>query len=277
MKLTFITNACAIYEHDNFWLMTDPWLVPGAFGTWIHDPPIVSKPEDFKNVDALYISHIHPDHLCEKTLEVFRRDIPIITLKDKLSLAERKLKELGFTDIRAMEDRERGKIGPFDVTMFGPFTKHPFHADACEIGNVVDSSLLVAAGGASVLNTNDNTPSFEAAEWLAKEYGPFDIAQLNWNNAGPYPACFDNLTDDEKRAEAKRCLDRNLYHMAAVARRLKPKVVMPFAGAYKLGYGKEHLNEFLGTCSAVEAAMYLVKNDIMAFCLDEGKNIDLCR
>ena len=284
MKVTFISNAAAIYEHEGFRLMSDPWLVPGAFGTWTHSPPLKTKPADVANVDALYISHIHEDHLCPKTLAVFRRDIPIVTLLDKLSLADKKLAELGFTHVHAFGDRNqweadiRGpKFGPFDLTLFGPFTKHPFHADACELGNVVDSALLIEAGGIKVLNTNDNTPSLEAAEWLRKAYGPFDLVQLNWNNAGPYPACFDNLTEDEKRSEATRCLYRNLEHMAKVAKILDARYTMPFAGAYKLGYGMEHLNEFLGTCSAEDAANYLSGEGINAFALDEGECFDFSK
>lgn len=275
MKLTFITNACAIYEQNGYRLLSDPWLVPGAFGTWVHDPPLRTKPKDVADVDALYISHIHPDHLCEKTLAVFRRDIPIVTLRDGMSLAEKKLKQLGFTEVRAIEDRAATVLGPFLLTVFGPFTKHPFHADACEVGNVVDSALLIEAGGKKILNTNDNTPSVEAARWLRSEYGPFDVAQLNYNNAGPYPACFDNLTADEKASEAKRCVERNLAHMADVARTLAPWTTMPFAGAYRLGYGLEHLNPVLGTCSADYARQYLNEAGLPAISLKEGETLDL--
>lgn len=285
MKVTFITNACAIYEADGFRLLADPWLVPGAFGTWVHDPPLKTRPEDVKDVDALYISHIHPDHLCEKTLEVFRRDIPIVTLKDRLSLAEKKLGQLGFSRVTSMADREviypppygESGCGPFTLTMFGPFTKHPFHADDCEIGNVVDSAMLIRHGDVSVLNTNDNMPSLEAAEWLRKDYGPFTLAQLNFNNAGPYPACFDNLRHDEKLAEAERCISRNLKHMLEVAKILGARYTMPFAGAYKLGYGLEHLNQYLGTCTAEQAADYLSHKGerVNAVWLREGESIEL--
>ncbi len=70
-----------------------------------------------------------------------------------------------------------------------------------------------------------------------------------------------------------RCIKRNLYHMAGVARRLKPKATMPFAGAYQLAYGLEHLNEFLGTCSAEEAVTYMINNNLPAFCMSEGEHI----
>jgi UDP-MurNAc hydroxylase len=278
VKLTFITNACAIYEHEGFRLLSDPWLVPGAFGTWVHDPPLKTKVEDLLGVDALYISHVHPDHLDPETLKHFRKNIPIVTLRDKLSLAERKLKELGFTNVIGLGGRQqmilKSMTSPvqMQLTMFEPFTMHPFHE--CEIGNVVDSALLIEAGGVKVLNTNDNTPSLEAAEWLRKDYGPFDVVQLNYNNAGPYPACFDNLSHEEKTREALRCVERNLVHMAAVAKVLGAKRTMPFAGAYKLAYWLEHLNPYLGTCSARVACGYLSQQGIEPLYLEEGESVE---
>jgi UDP-MurNAc hydroxylase len=282
LKLTFINNACALYEHDGFRLLSDPWLVPGAFGTWVNDPPLKTRVEDLLGVDALYISHVHPDHLDPETLKHFPRETPIVTLREPLGLVPRKLAELGLHNVIALGDRETAilkhtmKAGQLEVTAFAPFTKHPFHADATEIGNVVDSALLIQGGGVKVLNSNDNTPSLEAAEWLRKEYGPFDVAQLNWNNAGPYPACFDNLTHEEKLSEANRCLDRNLQHMRAVALILDAKYTMPFAGQYKLGYGLEHLNQYLGTCSAANACFYLDGTlGVRALRLAEGESVDL--
>lgn len=275
MKLRFITNACCIYEAVGFRLLADPWLVPGAFGTWVHDPPITTKPEDVLDVDALYISHIHPDHCDAETLKHFRRDIPIITLKDNLSLCAKHLAKLGFTNVVALADREQRGIGPFRVTMFGPFTKHPFHADDCEIGNVVDSALRVEHDGYSVLNCNDNAMSLEAAFEFRREYGSPTVAQLNYNSAGPYPACFRNLSNDEKLAESNRLIERHLDHMMQVADALRADYVMPFAGAYKLGFGYEHLNPYLGTVSAEYAAQRLRLKGFDVVELKENEVADL--
>ncbi len=279
MKLTFLTNAACIYESQGFKLLCDPWLTEGAFGSWVHDPPLKTKPEDVTGVDALYISHIHPDHLDEGTLAHFRRDIPIVTFKDRLSLTEKKLRGMGMTNVTALGDKQtlihKSMSSPVNMecTVFGPFTKHPYHD--CQVGNVVDSALLVQAGGVSVLNTNDNSFDLESAKAYVAAYGSPTVAQLNWNNAGPYPACFDNLTHAEKLEEAKRCLDRNLAHMLEVARVLDAKWTMPFAGAYKLGYGLEHLNQYLGTCPAWVAANYLEANGVRPLYLEEGGCFDL--
>lgn len=272
MILTFITNAAAIYEHAGFRLLSDPWLTEPAFGSWVHDPPLKTKPEDVLDVDALYISHLHQDHCDPETLKHFRRDIPIVCLKDRFT--PRHLERMGFTDICALPDGVSMSLmdtpGDFDVRILGPFAKHP-HFE-CEIGNVIDSALLIEAGGVRVLNTNDNTPTVEKARWLRETYGPFDVVQLNFNNAGPFPACFPQL---DRKVEAAHCIQRNLLHMAALARELDAKWTMPFAGAYRLSYGREHLNEFLGTTSAEHACEHLAAAGIKPLLLKEGECLDL--
>ncbi len=278
MKVTFYTNACALYESQGFRLLADPWLSETAFdGSWLHDPPISTKPTDLLDVDALYISHIHGDHLDPETLKHYRRDIPIITLKDKYSFCLKHLEKMGFTKVIGLPDKGTFSSATFTLTMFAPFATHPYHASECELGNVVDSALFIEADGQSVLNCNDNTLTVEKAKWFRETYGSPTLAQLNYNCAGPYPACFQNLTLAEKHSESRRLIDLNLRHMRDVARALGAKVVQPFAGAFRLGGSpeKEAMNAYNGTCSAEEAAAYLTAHDIEALVLTEGEEVDL--
>ena len=139
MKLTNITNACCVYKADGFRLLADPWLSEDCFeGQWLHNPPLKAKPKDFVGVDALYISHLHADHADPETLRHFRRDIPIVTLSDALSLCAKHLAKMGFTAITALKDQETATLGPFELTMFGPFCKHPHHEADAELGNIID-------------------------------------------------------------------------------------------------------------------------------------------
>ncbi len=286
MKVTFISNACALYESQGFRMLADPWLSESAFdGSWWHDPPLQkTTPTSYLDVDALYISHIHQDHLDPETLKHYRRDIPIITLKDKYSFCLKHLEKMGFTRVIGLEDKGNfywtGTRAPFiemKLTMFAPFATHPFHASECELGNVVDSALLIEADGQSVLNCNDNTLTVEKAAWFRETYGAPTLAQLNYNCAGPYPACFNNLTLLEKHSESSRLIGLNLHHMVQVGRALGAKVMQPFAGAFRLGGSpeKEAMNAYNGTCSAEVAAEYLRAADVKALVLTEGQEVDL--
>ncbi len=279
MKVTFISNAACLYESQGFRLLADPWLSESCFdGSWWHDPPLTKTTStSYLDVDALYISHIHQDHCDPETLKHYRRDIPIITLKDKYSFCLKHLEKMGFTNVLGMYDRQPLDFDSVKLTMFAPFTSHPFHASECELGNVVDSALLIEADGQSVLNCNDNTLTVEKAKWFRETYGAPTLAQLNYNCAGPYPACFQNLTLAEKHSESRRLIDLNLQHVCDVAEALQAKAVQPFAGAFRLGGSpeKEAMNAYNGTCSAYEAGAELEAHGINTLVMAEGQEVDL--
>jgi UDP-MurNAc hydroxylase len=273
VKVTFLTNACCIYESGGFRLLCDPWLTPGAFGTWMQYPPLKAKPDDFCDVDGIYISHCHQDHLDPETLKHFRKDIPIFILQDKLSISAKILSRLGFTKVQSVAPKRQVNFHSFKMTFFEPWTKHPHHD--CEIGNVVDSAMLIEADGKKILNCNDNTLSLEAAEAFYQEHGAVDIAQLNSNGASFYPACFRNLTHREKLAEKERILEQQTGHMVAVARALRVKMVQPFAGAFRLSYGLERLNQYLPVWDPEVIAIFCQERGLDALVLAEGESYDL--
>ena len=64
MKIKFISNACCIVETNaGTQILTDPWIENGVFeGSWCHFHKLKTTINDLQNVDAIYVSHIHPDH-----------------------------------------------------------------------------------------------------------------------------------------------------------------------------------------------------------------------
>jgi len=79
MKVSYLSSAAILVETEDASLLCDPWLVDGAFyGSWCHYPPLNDDPEEFNDVDAIYISHIHPDHSDPATLRRMDSDIPVV-------------------------------------------------------------------------------------------------------------------------------------------------------------------------------------------------------
>jgi L-ascorbate metabolism protein UlaG (beta-lactamase superfamily) len=253
MRMAYYANACCKMEAAGFSILTDPWLVDGAFEeSWCHYPPLATRPEDVAGVDALFISHVHPDHCDPATLAAFRRDIPIIVLDHGPNFLHRVLREMGFTDLRPIATGAKDRIGPFEVTLYAPFTTHIFHES--RIGNLIDCAALFEHDGVSILNLNDNTPDLASAQRLRDRHGRVTVAQIAYNAAGPYPASFDNLTAEQKVAASDKILARNLAHAAELARILEPAWHMPFAGSYVLGGGHWRRNACLGATSTDVAA-----------------------
>lgn len=275
MKLTHMDNACCIYESRGFKLLCDPWLTDGAFeGSWYHYPPLVTTFDQVKDVDALYVSHLHPDHYDEVTLKQFRKDIPVIILDKEPNFLKRKLTSvIGFTNILAVKDGETITIGPMEVTVYAPFCKHPF--DDSSIGNLIDSALVVKADGKTILNANDNTPDVSSGKMLFERHGDFSVAQLKDSLAGAYPSCFVNLTDEEKLSEANRLVKRQLTAMCEVAKELKAEWFQPFAGDYQLGGKLADKNKFLGVAGKKFSAEFIASQGIKPLVLNEGGSIDL--
>jgi len=60
MKISKYLHSCLLFEKDNFKLLIDPGTFTFAEG--------FIKPGEFTNVDAIIITHIHPDHLDKDNL-----------------------------------------------------------------------------------------------------------------------------------------------------------------------------------------------------------------
>jgi len=276
MRITFYANACCMVESAGYRLLSDPWLVDGVFeGAWYHAPPLRVTPQDLAGVDALYISHLHPDHFDTETLKHFRRDIPILALDHGQNFLCRILDSAGFTNVVRMKDRETRRFGPFDATVFAPFAGNVYFDS--EIGNLLDSALHLRTQTSAIFNANDNTPTVGAAEQLRREYGSPALAQLAYNAAGPFPSSFDNLSWDEKIAAHHTLLRRNFDHLVKVARALGARYVMPFAGSYAIGGRNWRKNACLGTTTWDEAADYVraTAPDLEAVTLNEGLTFDV--
>ena len=86
MKITHISSAAVLIENKGTKVLCDPWLVGDEYyGSWTVHPPLDDVDFSmFNDIDYIYISHIHPDHLSEETLKRIKKDIPVLI--HKLSL-----------------------------------------------------------------------------------------------------------------------------------------------------------------------------------------------
>ena len=246
LTFEFIGNACGIFTgREGTRVLCDPWIANGVFeGSWYHYPPLSTTPADVLDVDAVYVSHLHPDHFDERFFN-FDKTIPIIALEHGHNFLRKKLLELGYNNLVLIKDGETVAFKEFTITLFAPFTRNNFHE--AEIGNLIDSAMVVECGGVKAFNANDNTPTPESCFELQQRFGTIDLAMINYNAAGPYPGSFANLSDTEKRSEHDRILDRNIAYMHNLVETLAPRMVLPFAGAYILGGYLSRLNDYLGT------------------------------
>jgi UDP-MurNAc hydroxylase len=274
MKFEFIGNACGIFHgHKGTTLLCDPWIVNGVFdGSWCHYPPLETKIEDLLNVDILYISHIHQDHYDDRHFN-FRKDIPIIVLDHKHNFLIKNLERSGFTNLILIKDNETKAFEEFEITLYAPFIDHNFHET--NVGNLIDSAMVIKNEKMTAINFNDNTPSIQSCSALREKFGSIDLALINYNAAGPYPSSFKNLSEIQKVESHNKTLIRNYEHMISVIDKLKPSYVLPFAGSYIIGGKHSYKNKYLGTSTWDACREYVsdkVNESSQIICLRE-KNV----
>ena len=273
----FIGNAGGIFTGSKGTkILCDPWIVDGVYeGAWHHYPPLKTTLSDIQNVDGIYVSHIHPDHYDERNFN-FPKDIPLIILNEGPNFLKKNLINKGYNNFIEVKDNQTIEFKEFHLTLYKPFTGHIYEESL--IGNLIDSSLVLENDGVTAINFNDNQPDENACSFLKNKFKSIDLAMLNYNAAGPYPSCFDNLTTKEKISENQRILKRNFDRLCNIIPILQPKSVLPFAGAYIIGGKNYYKNEYLGTTTWDECADYLNENlkfNSKVFCLRENQTYDI--
>ena len=277
MKFKFIGNAGGIFTGSNGTkILCDPWIIDGVFeGSWFHYPPLKTKLSDIRNVDGIYVSHIHPDHYDDRNFD-FPKDIPLIILYEGPNFLKKNLLNKGYRNFIEVKNDQTVDFKEFKLTLYKPFTKHIFEESL--VGNLIDSALVLENNNSTAINFNDNTPDEDACLFLKNKFSNIDLAMLNYNAAGPYPSCFDNLTKDEKKNENKRLLKRNFDHLCKIIPILQPKSVLPFAGSYIIGGKNYYKNDYLGTTTWDECADYLknfLEFNSKIICLRENQTYDV--
>ncbi|MDA8701691.1 MBL fold metallo-hydrolase [Candidatus Pelagibacter bacterium] len=277
MKFEFIGNAAGIFHGSNGTkILCDPWIIDGVFeGSWFHYPPLKTKLSDLQDIDAIYVSHIHPDHFDQRHFD-FPKNLPIIILDEGPNFLKKNLISLGFKNIISVKNDETINFKEFKLTLYKPFIGHKFEESL--LGNLIDSALVLENKGKVVVNFNDNTPDIKGCEKLHKKFKKIDLALLNYNAAGPYPSCFENLSKEEKKSEHNRILKRNFDYLCKIIPKLNPDIVLPFAGSYILGGKNYEKNDYLGTTTWEHCARYLrenLKSKSKVICMRENQLFDL--
>jgi hypothetical protein len=220
--VTYFGQACTLIEAAGRKILTDPWLTEGAyFGTWFHTHLLADAgvaPETFpKDVDYLFISHEHQDHLDPATLRHFPHDIPVLICKFPTSKFRCHLEALGLTNIHELSSGEPLGLGDDDLrlTIFG----------TAEYTN--DSALLVEAEGFTVFNETDCKLGYADLARLGER--KIDIGFYMFSGANWYPMMYDYpepvMLENVRRR--RRALLKSLVQRVKLT---KPRIAVPAAG-----------------------------------------------
>ena len=98
--MAWLGHATVLINFFGVKILTDPWFVDGEYyGSWAHYPPYAFDPAAFADLDFIYISHIHPDHLSRKTMALLPRHVPVLIHAYATNFLRASVEALGFRAI----------------------------------------------------------------------------------------------------------------------------------------------------------------------------------
>ena len=128
MKITQVRNATIIVEYNNTKFLIDPWLMPKdympgfdmAINSEIRQPRVELpfEIEKIVDVDAVIITHIHPDHWDEFAEKALDKNIKVFV---QSSVDKDYVISKGFTNVEIIQDAGTEYNG---ITLFKTCTQH---------------------------------------------------------------------------------------------------------------------------------------------------------
>ncbi len=210
MRLTFLGHAGWLAHTRGGSVLCDPWFTPAYFGSWFPFPRNDGlDPGDLRDVDYLYVSHLHRDHFDPAWLaRNVNKRARVLLPEFGVDLLARELDEIGFRDVVRTKHGERLELGGLAVTILAMTSP----AD----GPLGDSAIVLDDDSARVLNQNDARPG-DLDE--LRDLGPFDAQLLQYSGAIWFPIAYDfPAAEKDRLARAKRIdeMDRALRYVDAV-------------------------------------------------------------
>jgi hypothetical protein len=249
VKVTYFVNAMLLFEGNSNRILCDPWITfneSSRSGLYNFPPTNLSR-DDVRAIrpDYVYISHTHADHFDPETLELLDKETRFIVAQFKNNFTERNLRKMGFKGVEVVDPVNGLQLTGDDHVWIQPSATYP----------EVDSVAGFRIDGCTIFNANDN-PHHEAQSLeFRKMMGSIDLCCVPFAFQGPYPAFYENLSDEEKAHEASKKRWRGYAHVANFARDLSPKWLLAFAAGALYGGSKAKLHPFYGVGTAREAVL----------------------
>ena len=271
MKIKLYRSATIGLDLNKYKILMDPWLTDGEyFGSWSHYPryDLDLNLDEINSYNAIYISHIHPDHCSEDTLKKISKNIPVYIHSYHSKFLKFKIERLGFKVIELPNNKrtklsENAYINIFAADNCNPELCYRFSgcADftAKEGSQQIDTLSLIDDGKKVVMNVNDCPIELAQSTFdlIKKQYDKINVLLTGYGGAGPYPQCFENLDLYAKKSAAKEKEKKFLDQAINYIDEIKPDYYLPFAGTYTLTGKLSKLQSLRGVPNIDSAYDYL--------------------
>lgn len=247
-KINFINHACLFLEVEGTSICTDPWLLGPSFvtGWFLSYATSFSDIQKILNVNYVFISHSHPDHLNPLSL-LFLKDkkwdpVFIIPKFPKNDITCKALKNLGFKKIIELDK---------NANYFLDHNKKICIQIILDKSGRNDSGILITYKGHKVLNTVD-CPSPDIEGLLDVDLAFIEAA----DGASAYPVCWESLYGIDKIRLLKKANNkRAIETMLSRSKKLNAKCTIPFAGYFSIPLIEDSTIKNLNTFNSAEKVL----------------------
>ena len=223
LQIQVHSHATLEFSYREKSVLFDPWLNgPAYYGAWrLHPEPNVLT--ENLQVNAIVITHPHPDHFHPPTLKKIDRKTPIYFPKFPSGIIERGLDQLGFKNQNPILWNENFSVGNYIKMKF--LRPRSLWEDAGVLTIIDDEGVrfswlnLVDAGSVIDLNLLGNLDLLTSA---------FD------QGASGYPLTWTHISEQRKLKLLEAQKQNTLELLVRRSNQLKARYFMPFAGHWRL-------------------------------------------
>lgn len=220
ISVQLLSHACILFKSKDFSFATDPWIEGFAFssGWWTSQFPPKNWQDELNKVDFIYISHNHPDHLNQFTLEKIRKDMHFIVPKFVNNSVKKLLNRFGFYNITS-----------FDFNNYYKFAETDLFFTILKSGDFrEDSGFYFSYGNFSCLSTVDSND----LNFLKFPENITLFCSSFAGGASGYPLCFNNVDEKKKSQIMNRNINAIRSTVKGQVKICNPSYYLPYAGFF---------------------------------------------
>ena len=223
LKISVLSHACLLLEYKGTRVLFDPWLYGTAYyGSWELFPNLNIDVRKLV-VDAIVITHPHPDHFHIQTLNEMQKDTPVYFPGFPSKLIENGLSEIGWRDLNPQTWGCEFSVG--ENTRIRFVRPRSFWEDSATLVTVYEDETvftwlnMVDAGSVIDEHSLPNLDLLTSA---------FD------QGASGFPLTWKHLTQKNQVAILEEQQRQTLINLPKKAKQLKARNFLPFAGHWRL-------------------------------------------
>ena len=284
-ELTYVGHNTVIVRSRATQVAIDPWLLPVSSSFPKKYQPIVRA--ELGKIDAVIITHSHPDHFDPNTLLQFGRDVkvivPFVERESLLAIDMAfRVRELGSNDVQALKWWEEVQIGDIHIAALPFYGEQPTTSDQLcpEVRNQGNTYLIRTPQFSCAFIADSGRDREgdvrEVALEAYRRWGAIDILFAGYRGWCLYPvqyvqssvSCFLLFVPPELYS-VRQSIMNNISEAVDTAETWHAKYIVPYANGGAPWYWELGLGPVLSCAEKIAPREWLFFDPLPDRCLEE--------